>query len=244
MSLKFDKSFFINLVLSLTSVYSIQGMMKAKNQSFELSNSIWGLILFMAFLALYSKIKDLSVDKRLIIISSLCGFCFSSSMVIGSNVLVYSSTNIGYLSTWLHIFFGIPIFAGLTVVFFEIIIPKLNFLSLSSKKLNDLLKTLFKTNKNNFFVYWILIFLAWLPGLIASFPGVYGYDAIYQLKYYTTGKIILHHPLIHTYLLGFCVKTLGSFFGSYAIGMAIYSVIQMLLLSCAFSATLFYMTET
>ena len=65
---------------------------------------------------------------------------------------------------------------------------------------------------------------------------MFGYDSIHQANYYKNGTINLGHPIMHTYFLGFCVVTIGKILGSNEAGMAVYSIIQMLCLSAAFSS--------
>jgi len=113
-------------------------------------------------------------------------------------------------------------------------LPKINEIG-KNGKIEKILSKI-ENKKYIFFIIWGAIFIAWIPGLIAANPGVYGYDSVYQLKYYVTGEFSLHHPIIHTYLLGFFIVTLGkNIFGSYETGMLLYSIFQMLFMSAVFS---------
>lgn len=83
---------------------------------------------------------------------------------------------------------------------------------------------------NPFLFAFIVLVLLWLPYYLASFPGLYVYDAIPQ----TTRALCLHqidawHPLIHTYWMS-GLMTLGkAVFGSYEAGFALYTTSQYLL---------------
>lgn len=87
-------------------------------------------------------------------------------------------------------------------------------------------------------IYQGIIFLGWLPCYLAYFPAIYSYDGEPQLIQYTTHAFDSHHPLLHTLFLGWCYD-MGQFFHTklhFAMdGMAIYSLIQMLILAGAFA---------
>ena len=63
-----------------------------------------------------------------------------------------------------------------------------------------------KNKKKSWIWIWGLMFLAWIPGLLAAWPGVFVVDNVFQMKWYLEGTISAHHPILHTYLLGGCLK--------------------------------------
>ena len=85
---------------------------------------------------------------------------------------------------------------------------------------------------------WLL--LAWLPMLLAFYPGIHAYDTFSQIPDYMAGRFSTHHPLVHTLATGFLYE-LGGRLGSYALGMLFYSVLQMLLLAGALAYALAYL---
>lgn len=84
------------------------------------------------------------------------------------------------------------------------------------------------------FFYTMLIFLCWLPVFLAYYPSVFAYDAEGQLYQVIAKDYSTHHPLLHTLFLGAFFK-LGGALGSYQTGMAVHSVVQMLLMAAAFA---------
>ena len=84
-----------------------------------------------------------------------------------------------------------------------------------------------------------VIFLLWLPTLLTSWTGVYVIDNVFQFQWFKEGNISAHHPILHTYLLGFCMEAGKKIFGSYEAGLGVYSVGQMLTLSGLFSYTVY-----
>ena len=87
--------------------------------------------------------------------------------------------------------------------------------------------------------YGMVIFLCWLPVFLAYYPSVFAYDAEGQLYQVIAGDYSTHHPLL---FLGAFFK-LGGVLGSYSAGMALHSIVQMILLAAAFAFVLSYLYE-
>lgn len=90
--------------------------------------------------------------------------------------------------------------------------------------------------------YGTVIFLCWLPVFLAYYPSVFAYDAEGQLYQVIAKDYSTHHPLLHTLILGAFFK-LGGALGSYQTGMAMHSVVQMLLMAMAFARALVWLYE-
>lgn len=84
---------------------------------------------------------------------------------------------------------------------------------------------------------WALIFACWLPAFLASWPGIFVIDNVFQMKWYLEGNISAHHPVLHTYLLGGILTFGKRVFGSYEAGLCLFSLLQMLFLSAVFAGT-------
>lgn len=94
-----------------------------------------------------------------------------------------------------------------------------------------------------FAVKVLLLLLMWLPAYLAIFPGAYAYDAPTQWEQFSTGNITTHHPVLHTVMLGLCMKSGAFFFSSYNAGIAIYTIIQMLIMATIFAYTVNFLRE-
>lgn len=90
--------------------------------------------------------------------------------------------------------------------------------------------------------YSLLIFLCWLPVFLAYYPSVFAYDAEGQLYQVIAKDYSTHHPLLHTLFLGAFFR-LGGAAGSYQTGMAVHSIVQMLLMATAFGRALAWLYE-
>ena len=78
------------------------------------------------------------------------------------------------------------------------------------------------------------IFVCYVPMFAVTFPGSFSYDVPFQLEQVFTGVYSAHHPLLHTLLMGGCVR-LGHAMGSINLGAALYTLIQMTGLAACFA---------
>ena len=77
--------------------------------------------------------------------------------------------------------------------------------------------------------------LAWIPALLAYFPGGYSSDGPIQATYYfNTGVVDLHWPAAHTLLLVAAMQVGSAVFGSYDAGVTLFCAAQMV--AAAFAA--------
>ena len=81
-----------------------------------------------------------------------------------------------------------------------------------------------------------VILACYVPMLLVMLPGSFAYDVPFQLEQAFTGRYSTHHPLLHTLLLGGCVK-LGHAIGNINLGAALYTVLQMTGLAACFAAS-------
>ncbi len=81
-------------------------------------------------------------------------------------------------------------------------------------------------------------FILWL----SLFPGIFGYDSYKQMAFYTGAEVwSTHHPVFHTWLLGTILRIGQAVFGSFNAGVALYTFLQMLLISSAYAYTLLFL---
>jgi len=217
-----------SLILSIFPVFAVPYVLKGELENLLYTNSIFSIIIWIGIFFLLKQAFSI-LDRRLTWISLSIGFLFSVFMVFGSAMHKHGEIAVTSLKTWVNVLSLTPIFFALIKIMFNkiSIISQQSIEPRAKKSLSDV---------SVFFIVWFLIFASWIPAFLASFPGVFGYDSIHQANYYKTGVVPLGHPLIHTYFLGFCVVTVGNLLGSNEAGMAVYSIVQMLLLSASFSA--------
>lgn len=91
------------------------------------------------------------------------------------------------------------------------------------------------SNKAFFFISWLFIFLCWIPVFLAYYPGILAYDSYVQIGQIMEGAYNNHHPLIHTFMIAAFMK-IGEAIGNMNLGVAMYTILQMLCLSATMSS--------
>ena len=145
------------------------------------------------------------------------------------------------------------VFRGLVMLLFTFI-DRCKDNTRENKKISKFRKIFYK---HPFLVSIIIIIVLWLPYIISFYPAILSPDPSYQIKQYfgipnkysdysvmidPNVTITNHHPVIHTLLLGTSLK-IGHIIGNDNLGLFIYSVIQILILSSVLSFTISYMTK-
>lgn len=100
-----------------------------------------------------------------------------------------------------------------------------------------------KASVRTHFACAFLLFVCWLPTLLSLFPGAFSYDAYEEWKQVREWAVTSHHPVLHVLFLGGLTEGLFRLTGDYNVGIAVYSVIQMLLLANVFAYTIGWMRE-
>ena len=217
--------------LALASTFSVAYLLRVDLNFVTVGYSVVALLIwFAAYWVIHKAVSGLTV--RLAVVSAVLGVPLALAMVCGSMLCQYGNARLFQVKTWVGIVCATP----LTISAVSLLLDGLVRLRWPECKRLAGLEGM--GERRYWLMMWALVFVAWLPGLIASYPGVYGYDCVYQIQYYLSGELSTHHPIIHTALLGFCVITLGDWLGSYEAGMCVYSVLQMLVFSAAFASVL------
>ena len=175
-----------------------------------------------------------SARKTEVVAGFIYSIALSFALTVGKSLETVENFNVGEWKNWIIIFV-------LSLYF----IPFLCFAWKGIEKLwNDTQKIAEKeTNANDgkeFFVYWLVIFLCWIPVFLAFYPGAFVYDATDEYVQVATRTFTTHHPLAHVLLLGGMVCAGNKLFDSYNIGIAMYTICQMAVLSGVFSYTVCY----
>ena len=100
-----------------------------------------------------------------------------------------------------------------------------------SRRLCSVCPQMDRRHRSRFFALCTLaVFAAWLPALLGLYPGVFSYDVLAQVI--QGGEILYmqNHPLLHTLLIN-ALLSLGERLGNINLGVAAYSVLQMMLLA-------------
>lgn len=216
------------------------GETKYHDIDFEQSNSYtWVIILLFTYLVTdyCLKIKD----KRLSICTGILSIILATMSVIGEIINTFLDLGIVLQTSKLLFYYAIKwlanaflIYIGTTILFY-----------ISNKKIIEKKEVkkykFFDIKLKNFFVYWAIIFIAYIPYFFTYYPGIMTPDSVSQ-AYQTVGisELSNHHPIMHTFIINIFMQ-ISEIFGNYNIGVALYSVSQMLVLSGVFAYTVYYM---
>ena len=96
-------------------------------------------------------------------------------------------------------------------------------------------------DKKMFLLTWLIIFVCWIPVFLAFYPGAFVYDAQDEYIQVVARNFTTHHPLIHVLLLGGAVCFGDKFMGSCNLGIAMYTLFQMIVLSGIFAYMVSYL---
>lgn len=100
---------------------------------------------------------------------------------------------------------------------------------------SDSTRTIVQPSWKTVIICGCALFLMYLPYLLVYFPGFIFGDSISSLQQIATGSYSNHHPFFYTMLIKACLD-FGTLIGAGATGgCAIYSIIQMALVSACFS---------
>lgn len=92
-----------------------------------------------------------------------------------------------------------------------------------------------KGSRKYFFTVWLILALAYIPTLLASWPGFFTYDAEVETYMVFTDKYSAHHPVVHVVLLGWILRLVYRLLQSYNAGIAVYLILQILIVSGCFA---------
>jgi len=185
---------------------------------------------------------------------TVLGLIYSLLLIFGTSYMQVGNASLVFENKLISVFALII----LLVIFRTLIIVLFNFLDnykVKDNKKNSKFRNYFE--KYPFIVSMIVIIILWLPYIISFYPAILSPDPSFQIKQffgipnkYSEYSILLdenviitnHHPVVHTLLLGSCLK-LGVNIGNDNLGLFLYSIIQILILSSVLSCTIKYMTK-
>lgn len=94
--------------------------------------------------------------------------------------------------------------------------------------------------------YWlcvVVLIICWLPAYLSIFPGAFNYDALAEWEQVVQGNITSHHPVLHVVVLGGLVEGFYALTGSYNVGIAVYTILQMAVLANVFALVIRFLAE-
>lgn len=206
-------------------------------------DEIFVLILWGLYYILMREIIIIK-DKRAKVISFILATIFAAIEIIGFSIHNYNSLDgiIGskgmLLKSALKFVAYICTFYCLILLGIKKILPRIKL------KEEEKVNQFFTNNKKSFWICFAIIFVAYIPYFLHNYPGIFTTDSIAEMHsaIESMGELLNHHPVFHILIVSICLR-IGNLFGSYNIGIAIYSLLQMIFTSMIFAYLIKYMAK-
>ncbi len=219
-------------------------VLNLKENTLGFTNSIFAV--FVWLLCLYAVNRSLQTidlkDKRGWIIAGILAFLFTTSMLFGVRLDAVGNVDFKDWRLWI----SLPVLTCL----FTILVRKFwDFLSGMEDRKNRLAEHIKmpgvpkKTTKYVNILTFLFMLLCWLPVLLAVYPGFFVYDAQEEWLQVASRTFTTHHPLVHVLMLGGIICAVHKVTDSYNLGIACYMVVQMMVVSGAFTYLLSFMRK-
>lgn len=199
------------------------------------SNSIVTIAVFVSFLFLLKKTWK-KENKSKIKNTYFLGFVFSTFLVFGNSIK--TNGTIEYLNpkTYLAIFF-------ISFIISSILVELYRFIEhFEEKQEKEITSFQLSTSKKQLLTF-LIIAICWILVFLAVYPGYFCYDAYSQFLEYLTDSITDWHPAIHTLLLGKIITVIALATSSFNLGIAIYTILQMLIILACFMYCLSFLQK-
>lgn len=215
----------LSLLVAIFLQYTI-GIRKEGNL-LVYTNSILSVLLFAAYWYALEKIVSSrdweSVIRPYIKAGFGFGFLFAGAMVAGVQLDAYGRVDFSDVGSYAAVF---VLAIGLSP-FFAWAVNQLS-VRMPVKEPCDI-------DRRCFGKIWLILMVAYIPVLLASWPGFFCYDAETETYMVFTDKYSAHHPVAHVVLLGWIMKVMYKIIPSYNVGIAVYLLIQMTVVSGCFA---------
>lgn len=219
-------------------------VLNLKENTLGFTNSIFAV--FVWLLCLYAVNRSLQTinlkDKRGWIIAGILAFLFTTAMLFGVRLDAVGNVDFKDWRLWI----SLPVLTCL----FTILVRKFwDFLSGMEDRKNRLAEHIKmpvvpkKTAEYVNILTFLFMLLCWLPVLLAVYPGFFVYDAQEEWLQVASRTFSTHHPLVHVLMLGGIICAVHKVTGSYNLGIACYMVVQMMVVSGAFTYLLSFMRK-
>lgn len=239
------KSKLFILIVSILSAISINIDLNVNLKfidSIGENNELLLIILTFLYYFMYKNVVNIK-EKRIIIISIIISFIISLFQIIGYNISNYFTLSVMFSSKGIIIKNIIKLLGYMTTLYgiFSIVFARLLNLKLNKegKKVES-----FSNNKKSFIFCFAIIIICYVPYFLYYYPGIFTTDSMAEMFSATfyMNNLTNHHPVFHIFIIHICLK-IGTIFGSNTIGIAIYSIVQMIFTALVFSYVLNYLAK-
>lgn len=233
-------------VFSFAGTCALPAMFHMAGDKLGYTNSIVSVILFTALFWLMNQIFRTGFEGKWSRwgMPLFMGIMFSLCMVFGTRLDIWESISFKSGSMWISIL----ILGILFTLIFRYFWDRLAKWKASSGKIATLRteekeKDNQRKNHRSFWITAAAILTCYIPVFLAVYPGFFVYDAQDEYLQVVTRNFSTHHPLVHVLLLGGIIQAVYKLTGSINLGIACYTVVQMMILAGIFAWFLEKMKE-
>lgn len=234
----------IALILATAGTLCFPQILNLKENSLGFTNSIFSVFVWLlCFYAVKISLETIDLqDKRAWLIAVILSFLFTTAMLFGVRLDTIENVNFKDARLWT----SLPV---LTCLFTVLVRKFWNFLggmeekraALMSQNLTVQIPQMKERTAN--LLTFLFLLLCWIPVLLAVYPGFFVYDAQDEYLQVASRTFSTHHPLVHVLLLGGIICAVHKVTDSYNMGIACYTVVQMILVSGGFTFLLSYLRK-
>lgn len=250
------KAIIVSLLLALVGTWCLPKMLNLQGNSLAISNSflsvfLWGgcaYALYRSFMRTEKK-----MDRRSAAAAGFLGLLFSCCIAFGVQLDYGENVNFTDVLMWI----SIAVWAGILTIWIHCAWKTLEAwrkrrdCDKSEKKPvdeDDIWHKLYRkwnglSERKRTALTMCLFFLCWMPVFLAVYPGFFVYDAQDEFIQVQTRNFTTHHPLFHVLLLGGTILGVNKLTDSYNMGIAAYTLLQMLFMSGVFTYVVSYMKK-
>lgn len=204
-------------------------------KSLDFSNSIFSIFFFVLLFLFLNYAYKQNFDIRMKKLTHILGLLFSGMTAFGFSL--GNNGKVNYTNIWLilSIITFTHIYAVLLCVFWTCLKKAELKLSGDCKTpLGKKIDCVFSFVLEKQWLITILILICWIPCYISTYPGNFIYDATKEFEQSTNGYL-QDFPLLHSLIITKLLSLSFKLTGSHNVGIAIYTIIQMLLISTLFA---------
>ena len=228
------KNIYFLIVLTLFGMIGLQYCIGLPAGSLEYTNSIWAFLLWAALLYSLRKLTTGDSWEQIRLYLNPCfvfGLCFTGAMAAGAQLDIAGAVD---FADW-RSYAAILTVAAMAAPFLARVLA-----GLSGTHKDEKVQPI-PGRKKTFLVTWGVLFLAYIPTFLASYPGFFTYDAEWTAYVVFTEKYSAHVPPLYVVLLGWLLRIVFRITHSYNVGIALYIIMQMLVLSAIFAYVLSFL---
>lgn len=227
-----------NLLLAFLGTYYLPYLFTIEVGNLAYSNSIFSVLLFAVLAKIIYEANSFVKweSKRQWGISILFGAVFTLCMVFGKSLKEIEYIEFMDRSMWAAVVVY-TVIVSLLVMFAWDKLECFNAGREEKREIEGL------SDKKTVIITALCLLICWLPVFLSVYPGFFVYDAQDEYIQVATRNFSSHHPLMHVLMLGGIIHLIYKITGSYNLGIACYTLFQMVILSGILSYALLVMKK-